>query len=153
MFCTGRLLVIYFWIVISTTQCKAKCSSNHVNCHCPYRSTLAVLRGGTSNGPNKTNRSIHSSSSLTSIPMISSNRRACRFYLWNAPSALLYRWCHHLQRDNIYEGRGGKKVCLPSGFCCYVKTFFIATTLNGAVTIILVCSYTTRIYATTFISM
>mmetsp|Transcript_47712 Transcript_47712/g.51570 ORF Transcript_47712/g.51570 Transcript_47712/m.51570 type:complete len:268 (+) Transcript_47712:300-1103(+) len=23
------------------------------------------------------------------------------------PSAILYKWCHHLLKDNIYEGRGG----------------------------------------------
>jgi len=35
--------------------------------------------------------------------------RACSLYVWDAPSALLWRWCNHLQRDCIYEGRGGKK--------------------------------------------
>jgi hypothetical protein len=36
--------------------------------------------------------------------------RVCRWYVWDAPSALLYHWCRRLQRDCIYEGRGGKKV-------------------------------------------
>jgi hypothetical protein len=46
----------------------------------------------------------------SSTNSIASNRRACHLYIWNAPSALLSRWCNHLQKDNIYEGRGGKKV-------------------------------------------
>lgn len=37
----------------------------------------------------------------------SNNRRACNFYIWDVRSALLYRWCHHLLKDHIYEGRGG----------------------------------------------
>jgi hypothetical protein len=37
-------------------------------------------------------------------------RKACGLYLWNAPSALLSIWCNHLARDNVFEGRGGKKV-------------------------------------------
>lgn len=36
--------------------------------------------------------------------------KACYLYIWDAPSALLSRWCNHLQKDCIYEGRGGKKV-------------------------------------------
>lgn len=38
-------------------------------------------------------------------------RRACGLYIWDAPSALLYRWCNHLMKDCVYEGKGGKKVC------------------------------------------
>ncbi len=45
-----------------------------------------------------------------SAPNRRQRRRACGFYLWDAPSALFYYWCHHLQRDCIYEGRGGHKV-------------------------------------------
>lgn len=54
----------------------------------------------------------HVHQSFTSASSLSrrQRRRACGFYLWDAPSAILYRWCHHLQRDCIYEGRGGKKV-------------------------------------------
>jgi hypothetical protein len=37
-------------------------------------------------------------------------RVACGLYLWDAPSALLHKWCHHLIRDCVFEGRGGKKV-------------------------------------------
>lgn len=36
--------------------------------------------------------------------------RACGFYIWDAPSALLHKWCNHLMKDCVYEGRGGKKV-------------------------------------------
>jgi len=53
-----------------------------------------------------------------SLPTIASSlanlspgrRRACSLYIWDAPSALLYRWCNHLMKDRVYEGRGGKKV-------------------------------------------
>jgi hypothetical protein len=41
----------------------------------------------------------------------SNSGRACRFYCWDLPSALLFYWCQHLQRDCVYEGRGGRKVC------------------------------------------
>ena len=37
-------------------------------------------------------------------------RTACHFYLWNAPSALFHKWCHHLMKDQVIEGRGGVKV-------------------------------------------
>ena len=36
--------------------------------------------------------------------------RACGLYVWDAPSALLHKWCHHLLKDCVYEGRGGHKV-------------------------------------------
>ena len=39
----------------------------------------------------------------------SSGRKACGFFLWDAPSALLYHWTNHLLKDCIYEGRGGHK--------------------------------------------
>lgn len=48
----------------------------------------------------------HLQSSLASYV---SGRRACGFYLWDAPSALLHKWCHHLMKDCVIEGRGGKK--------------------------------------------
>ena len=35
---------------------------------------------------------------------------ACRLYIWNFPSAILHKWCHHLAKDCIYEGKGGVKV-------------------------------------------
>lgn len=42
--------------------------------------------------------------------------RACSLYVWDAPSALLAKWCQHLLKDCIYEGRGGHKfVRIPPG--------------------------------------
>ncbi|CAB9501989.1 expressed unknown protein [Seminavis robusta] len=35
--------------------------------------------------------------------------RACSWFVWDGPSALLHRWCHHLLKDCVYEGLGGKK--------------------------------------------
>jgi hypothetical protein len=40
------------------------------------------------------------------------NRRACSLFVWDAPSALLYKWCHHLLKDNLIEGKGGRMVGL-----------------------------------------
>lgn len=40
---------------------------------------------------------------------IPNHRRACNFYAWDIRSAALYKWCHHLLKDHVYEGRGGKK--------------------------------------------
>ncbi|GKY94638.1 hypothetical protein MPSEU_000717700 [Mayamaea pseudoterrestris] len=43
-------------------------------------------------------------------PTSSFHRRvACNVYLWDAPSALFQKWCRHLMRDCIYEGKGGTK--------------------------------------------
>jgi hypothetical protein len=49
-------------------------------------------------------------------------RTACSFYLWNSPSALLRKWCRHLMKDCVYEGRGGVKVrsYMPSVLCALV---------------------------------
>ena len=52
------------------------------------------------------------------VTVISSapKRRACNFFLWDASSALLYRWCKHLMRDCVYEGKGGRRfVRIPPG--------------------------------------
>ena len=54
--------------------------------------------------------SAHSHRDCGTPTMIRSNRRACNMFLWDAPSALLYKWCNHLLKDNLYEGRGGKLV-------------------------------------------
>jgi hypothetical protein len=40
-------------------------------------------------------------------PTIPAKRHACNLFLWDAPSALLYKWCRHLVKDHIYEGKGG----------------------------------------------
>jgi hypothetical protein len=57
----------------------------------------SVSKDGASNGP-------------SSISAMAAGRRACGLYVWDAPSALLHKWCTHLLRDCIYEGRGGHKV-------------------------------------------
>ena len=44
------------------------------------------------------------------VPVVSTHRRACNFYIWDGPSALFYKWCHHLLKDNLYEGKGGHMV-------------------------------------------
>lgn len=40
-------------------------------------------------------------------PQVNSRRRACNMYIWDAPSAILYKWCHYILKDHIYEGKGG----------------------------------------------
>lgn len=52
------------------------------------------------------------STSTPSVPcdgraVVPANRKACGFYVWDFPSALLYKWCHYLLKDRIYEGKGG----------------------------------------------
>jgi hypothetical protein len=44
------------------------------------------------------------------VSEISTNRRACGFYVWNAASASMYHLCRYLMKDYVYEGRGGRKV-------------------------------------------
>jgi hypothetical protein len=93
----------------------------------------ALIRGGSSSSDESTHSKniLSSYSSLStktstrrrnSLPQLLSSqhgrRNACSFYIWNAPSALLHRWCHHLQRDNIYEGLGGKKVSCSAAAGC-----------------------------------
>jgi hypothetical protein len=48
--------------------------------------------------------------SLQTSVQSAANGRACGFFIWDGPSALLYRWCHHLLKDCVYEGLGGQKV-------------------------------------------
>jgi hypothetical protein len=50
-----------------------------------------------------------SSSASSSIINAGTKKVACGLYIWNAPSALLHKWCTHLLRECIYEGRGGVK--------------------------------------------
>ena len=38
---------------------------------------------------------------------IPNERKACGFYVWDIPSAILYGWCHRLLKDRVYEGKGG----------------------------------------------
>lgn len=103
----------------------------------------------------------------TSLPQQLSSqhgrRKACSLYIWNAPSALLHRWCHHLQRDNIYEGLGGKKVsrymlfviplCVHRSHPLCVHRSHSPSKLTVYLYIPAVCSYTTRINVTTIVSM
>eukprot|EP00980_Cylindrotheca_fusiformis_P006551 scaffold1384_cov116-Cylindrotheca_fusiformis.AAC.29 len=51
----------------------------------------------------------HDSHPCTGEPTVPTHRRACNMYTWDIRSALLYKWCHHLLKDHVYEGRGGKK--------------------------------------------
>ena len=46
--------------------------------------------------------------------------KACSFYIWDAPSAFFYKWCHYLVKDCIYEGVGGRKV---RGSRCFLFSF------------------------------
>ena len=55
---------------------------------------------------------IETDASTTSSSPFVRRRVACHMYIWDAPSALLHKWCNHLMRDCVYEGRGGKKVGL-----------------------------------------
>jgi len=41
---------------------------------------------------------------------ISTSRRACGFYVWNAVSASMYHLCRYLMKDAVFEGKGGRKV-------------------------------------------
>lgn len=53
---------------------------------------------------------MNSCNGRTVVPTTRSrSRRACGLFLWDLPSAILYKWCHHLLKNNIYEGRGGYK--------------------------------------------
>lgn len=93
--------VLVFSLLILKSECYPYPSdliSSKRQCSCDHKS-VASFRGGSDRR-----------TSVASVQNIASNRRACHFYLWNAQSALLSRWCNHLQKDNIYEGRGGKKV-------------------------------------------
>jgi hypothetical protein len=101
--CFPGVCVLLHFLLISTSPCVSKCmNDNTMKCPtCRDTNAAVVFRGGS-----------HRGTSPTTIPVIPSSARACQFYLWNAPSALLSRWCIHLQRDSVYEGRGGKKVCV-----------------------------------------
>jgi len=44
------------------------------------------------------------------VPSVPQTRRACNLFIWDAPSALLYKWCHHLLKDHLIEGKGGRMV-------------------------------------------
>ena len=46
--------------------------------------------------------------------------KACRFFVWDALSAILHNWCRNLSFEHTYEGRGGKKVCVYH-VCRYIQ--------------------------------
>ena len=63
------------------------------------------------NAPHSQNTAEHASTKHSGCcdgkAVVSSHRKACGFYVWDLPSALLYKWCQHLVKDKIYEGKGG----------------------------------------------
>jgi hypothetical protein len=81
----------------------------------------AQAGGSTSSARSRSRKPTSSLTPCNGVPTVSANRRACNFFIWDAPSALFYKWCRHLLKDNIYEGRGGQKVCYVQNiyFRCY----------------------------------
>jgi hypothetical protein len=43
---------------------------------------------------------LSTSTPCTGMPVVSADCRACGFYIWDAPSTLLYKWCHRLLKDH-----------------------------------------------------
>eukprot|EP00536_Pseudo-nitzschia_multiseries_P005968 jgi/Psemu1/286148/fgenesh1_pg.121_\ len=85
-------LVLFFSVLLSA------CSSSI--------SSSASRRTGPSKRPSyrtQTGQSL-ACDGRASIP---NKRRACGLFIWDLPSAILYKWCHYLLKDRIYEGRGG----------------------------------------------
>ena len=64
--------------------------------------------GSTAQAPSSSSKG----SNTSSVSGLSSLGRgkACGLYIWDVASAFLFRWCTHLQKDCIYDGRGGQKV-------------------------------------------
>ena len=50
--------------------------------------------------------------------------KTCNFYAWDLIGACRYRLYHRLIRDNIYEGKGGKKVSCEALALRTIKTLF-----------------------------
>jgi hypothetical protein len=67
-------------------------------------------KNGSASSIRQRSASVTTSEPNPSITAMASGRKACGLYIWDAPSALLHKWCTHLLRDKIYEGRGGHKV-------------------------------------------
>jgi len=61
------------------------------------------------NGNNNNGASSSSTATATTAATATATATACGFYIWDAPSALLYKWCHSLMKDCVYEGLGGRK--------------------------------------------
>uniref|UniRef100_A0A7R9WXV1 Secreted protein n=1 Tax=Craspedostauros australis TaxID=1486917 RepID=A0A7R9WXV1_9STRA len=75
-----------------------------VSFHRQALASSASATGSAKNGQQKK----HPSSRCDGVPTIPTQRRACGLYIWDLPSAVCYKWCHHLLKDNLIEGRGGK---------------------------------------------
>lgn len=156
--------------------CCRPCTSSRIqitsNPLATLRSGIIRCRGGGTNSRNTGSRSRSdddesnninyiATTTRKSLPQLLSSkhgrRKACSFYIWNAHSALFHRWCHHLQRDNIYEGLGGKKVRAYQNVSQHTVVYRVSirnsqrTVYSNASSI--VCSYTTRIDAATIVSM
>jgi hypothetical protein len=105
----------------------------------------------TSSARSRSRKPTSSHTPCNGVPTVSANRRACNLFIWDAPSALFYRWCHHLLKDNIYEGRGGQKVC-------YVHSSFLDATrvlFNSLVHFFLdlVCTLRVQFYSPATLSL
>lgn len=71
---------------------------------------LALVLGTSDASPRQSTSPRGYSSSLRrcdGTPSVPIHRRACSLFLWDAPSALFYKWCHHLLKDHLIEGKGG----------------------------------------------
>lgn len=90
----GWLFLLFAILVRITASHKVKQNHNH-----NHNRKFQSLKKKT-----KENESMTMNKSFLSPP-----GKACSFYVWNAPSAGLYRLCHYLQQDCTYEGKGGRK--------------------------------------------
>ena len=61
-------------------------------------STLSSTKG--SSNPHH-HRHHHHENCSGSPDVTKHHRRACRFYIWDGPSALLYKWCNHLLKVRL----------------------------------------------------
>jgi hypothetical protein len=73
----------------------------------PAGRTAAATAAATAQPHGRSRSATTSHSSTCGHPAIPSRRRACGFFVWDATSALLHKWCNHLLKDHIYEGKGG----------------------------------------------
>ena len=92
---------LYAWILFWAIQIQVITAASTASAPSPRRTIFH-----SSGGKQSRQRATGTNSNISEL----APGPACSFYLWDAMSALLYRWCSHLQADCIYEGRGGKKV-------------------------------------------
>lgn len=94
-----------------TARAGCRCHSNPtIIVQSPSSHTTSMLpwvRGG---GGKSSSSSAATAAAASPFLQGRHRRKACSFYIWDAPSAILSTWCHRLQRDCVYEGLGGKKV-------------------------------------------